>query len=164
MVRWRRVDLVRVIKTRFNVTLAERGAGLAGVHGQVVNRWNGWHRGEGAAGLRDGRRVSSRKDSGILSVSDARRVHRCIRDKMPDQMKPPFALWTAQAVRELIYQKFGKTLGLSPMPLYLKRWGFTAQKSLTRATSRDPQRIAARLRSNNPRIAARAKREKAAIH
>jgi hypothetical protein len=31
-------------------------------------------------------------------------------------------LWTAQAVRELIYQKLGKTLGLSTMPLYLKRW------------------------------------------
>jgi hypothetical protein len=121
-VRWRRVDLAGVIKTRFNVTLAERGAGLAGVHGQVVHRWNGWHRGEGAVGLRDGRRVSLRKGSGILSVSVARRVHRCIRDKMPDQMKPPFALWTAQAVRELIYQKFGKTLGLSTMPLYLKRW------------------------------------------
>jgi hypothetical protein len=108
-VRWRRVDLAGVIKTRFNVTLAERGAGLAGVHGQVVHRWNG-------------RLVSLRKGSRILSVSDARRVHRCIRDKMPDQMKPPFALWTAQTVRELIYQKFGKTLGLSTMLLYLKRW------------------------------------------
>jgi transposase len=47
---------------------------------------------------------------------------------MPDQMKLPFALWTAQAVRELIHKKLGKTLGLSTMPLYLKRWGFTAQK------------------------------------
>ena len=37
-------------------------------------------------------------------------------------MKPPFALWSAQTVRELIYQKFGKTLGLSAMPHYLKRW------------------------------------------
>jgi winged helix-turn-helix protein len=83
---------------------------------------------------------------------------------MPDQMKPPFALWTARAVRELIHQKFGKTLGPSTMPLHLKRWGFTAQKFLTPATSRDPQRIAAWLRLDYPRIAARAKREKAAIH
>jgi hypothetical protein len=56
VVRWRRVDLAGVIKTRFNVTLADRGAGARRVHGQVVNRWNGWHRDEGAAGLRDGRR------------------------------------------------------------------------------------------------------------
>jgi transposase len=44
---------------------------------------------------------------------------------MPDQMKLPFALWTAQAVRALIHKKFGKTLGLSTMPLYLKRWGLS---------------------------------------
>jgi hypothetical protein len=50
------------------------------------------------------------------------------------------------------------------MPLYLKRWGLTAQKPLTRATPRDSQRIAAWLRSEYPRIATRAKREKAAIH
>jgi hypothetical protein len=43
----------------------------------------------------------------ILSVADARRVQREIRDKMPNQMKLPFALWTGQAVRELIDKKFG---------------------------------------------------------
>ena len=41
-----------------------------------------------------------------------------------------------QAVRELIHKKFGKSLGLSTMQLYLKRWGFSAQKPLTRATQR----------------------------
>jgi hypothetical protein len=83
---------------------------------------------------------------------------------MPDQMKLPFALWTAQAVRALIHKKFGKTLGLSTMPLYLKRWGLTAQRPLTRAAPRDPQRIAAWRAQDYPSIAARAKREKAVIH
>jgi transposase len=83
---------------------------------------------------------------------------------MPDQMKLPFALWTTQAVRAPIHKKFGKTLGLSTMPLYLKRWGLTAQKPLTRATPRDPQRIAAWLPQDYPRIAVRAKCEKAVIH
>jgi transposase len=46
-------------------------------------------------------------------------------------------------VRDLIYRKLGKTLGLSTMQLYLRRWGFTAQNPLTRATQRDPQKIAA---------------------
>ncbi len=79
-------------------------------------------------------------------------------------MQLPFALWTAQAVRELIHQKFGKTLGLSTMQLYLKRWGFSAQKPLTRATQRDPQKIAVWLQQDYPSIAARAKREKAVIY
>jgi hypothetical protein len=83
---------------------------------------------------------------------------------MPDQMKLPFALWTAQAVRALIHKKFGKTLGLSTMQLYLKRSGLTAQKPLTRATPRDPQRIAAWRAQDYPSIAARTKHEKAVIH
>src|SRR5271154_1342129 len=44
------------------------------------------------------------------------------------------------------------------MRLYLKRWRFSAQKPLTRATQRDPQKIAAWLRLDYPSIAARAKR------
>jgi len=83
---------------------------------------------------------------------------------MPDQMQLPFALWTAQAARELIHKKFGKSLGLSTMQLYLKRWGFSAQKPLTRATQRDPQKIAAWLEQDYPSIAARAKRDKAVIY
>jgi transposase len=125
-------------------------ASLAGVHRQVVNWWIGRHRDKGAAGLRDGRRISSRKGSGILTAVEARRVQGWITNKCPDQLQLPFALWTAQAVRELIHKKFGKTLGLSTMQLYLKRWGFSAQKPLTRVTQRDPQKIAAWLRSDYP--------------
>jgi len=100
----------------------------------------------------------------MLSAAEAWRVQRWIRDMMPDQMTLPFALWTAQAVRALIRKKLGKTLGLSTMPLYLKRWGFTAQKPLTRATQRDPQMITAWREQDYPSIAARAKREKAVIY
>jgi len=121
-------------------------AGLVGVRRQVGNRWILRHRDEDAAGLRDGRRISSRKGSGILTAVEARRVQGWITYKCPDRLQLPFSLWTAQAARELICKKFGKTLGLSTMRLYLKRWGFSAQKPLTRATQRDPQKIAAWLR------------------
>jgi transposase len=139
-------------------------AWLVGVHRQVVNRWIGRHRDGGATGLRDGRRISARRGSGILTAVEARRMQGWITNKCPDQLQLPFALWTAQAVRELIHKKPGKSLGLSTMQLYLKRWGFSAQKPLTRAAQRDPQKIAAWLRPDYPRIAARAKREKAAIY
>ena len=42
--------------------------------------------------------------------------------------------------------------------------GFSAQKPLTRATQRDPQKIAAWLEQDYPSIAARAKRDKAVIY
>lgn len=139
-------------------------ARAVGVHRQVVNRWLRRHRDAGARGLLDGRRVSPRRGSGILTAAEARRVKRWITNKCPDQLQLPFALWTAQAVRELIRRKFGKDLGLSTMQLYLKRWGFSAQKPLVRATQRDPHKIAAWLAEDYPAIAARAKRERAMVY
>ena len=82
---------------------------------------------------------------------------------LPMHPQSPFALWTAQAVRGLIHQKFGKTLGLSTMQLYLKRWGFP-RRSLRAERRSDPQKIAAWLEQDYPSIAARAKREKAVIY
>ena len=152
------------------VLLVEKGAThlaaalVVGVHRGTVSRWCGTYRRDGASGLEKRKRGRRAGDRLMLTAAEARRAQRWIRYKMPDQMQLPFALWTARAVRELIHQKFGKRLGPSTMPLYLKRWGLTAQKPLTRATPRDPQRIAAWLRSEYPRIATRAKREKAAIH
>jgi transposase len=145
------------------VTQGEAAAAI-GVRRQVVSRWMQRHRDIGAEGLLDGRRVSPRKGCGILTALEARRVQGWITDKCPDQMQLPFALWTAQAVRDLIHKNLGKTLGLSTMQLYLKRWGFTAQKPVTRATQRDPHKIATWLEQDYPSIAARATREGAAIY
>ena len=152
------------------VFLVEKGAthmeaALAvGVHRGTVSRWCGAFRRNGTSGIEKGKRGRRAGDQLILTEVEARRVQRWIRDKMPDQMQLPFALWTAQAVRELIHKKLGKTLGLSTMQLYLKRWGFTSQKLLTRATQCDPQKIAAWLEQDYPSIAARAKRDKAVIY
>src|SRR3984893_13146479 len=156
--RHRAVLLVGTGATHMEAALA------LGVHRGTVSRWCGTYRRDGASGLEKGKRGRRAGDRLMLTAAEARRVQRWIRDTMPDQMKLPFALWTAQAVRELIHKKLGKTLGLSTMPLYLKRWGFTAQKPLTRATQRDPQKIEAWLKQDYPSIAARAKREKAAIY
>jgi transposase len=152
------------------VLLVENGAThseaalAAGVHRGTVSRWCGTYQRDGAGALEKRKRGRRAGDQLILTASEARRVRGWITNKCPDQMQLPFALWTAQAVRELIQKKFGKTLGLSTVQLYLKRWGFTAQKPLTRATQRNPQKIEAWLKEEYPLIAARAKREKAVIY
>jgi|HubBroStandDraft_6_1064221.scaffolds.fasta_scaffold221684_2 transposase len=156
--RHRAVLLVGTGATHMEAALA------VGVHRGTVSRWCGTYRRDGASGLEKRKRGRRAGDRLMLTAAEARRLQSWIRDKMPDQMKLPFALWTAQAVRELIHKKLGKTLGLSTMPLYLSRWGFTSQKPLTRATPRDPRKTAAWLRSDYASIAARAKREKAVIH
>lgn len=134
-----------------------------GASRQIVNMWVRRHRQSGESGLLDGRRISSRKGRGSLTAGESRRIQGWIKDQCPDQMKLPFALWTAQAVRELIRRRLGKELGLSTVQLYLKRWGFTPQKPVTRATQRCPQKIAAWLEKDYSAIMRRAKREKAVI-
>ena len=111
------------------------GAGCRGSSG-TVSRWCGAFRRNGTSGIEKGKRGRRAGDQLILTEFEARRVQRWIRDKMPDQMQLPFALWTAQAVQELIHKKLGKTLGLSTMQLYLKRWGFTSKATDAGDTAR----------------------------
>ena len=57
-----------------------------------------------------------------------------------------------------------KRLGLSTVPLYLRRWGMTPQKPLVRAKERSPAAVAAWLERDYPAIARRAKRTRAVIY
>ena len=139
-------------------------AQAVGVHRQTVNQWLKRHAKSGQAGLHDGRRISARKGRGKLTAAEAVRVQRWIRDKCPDQLKLPYMLWTAGVVRDLIRLRLGKHLGLSTVQLYLKRWNYTAQKPLKRATQRSPEAILRWLEDEYPKIARRAKREKALIY
>lgn len=135
-----------------------------GVARQTVSLWVKRYRAAGDEGLLDGRRVSPRRGKGLLSEAEAAQVRGWIADRLPDQLKLPFALWTSRAVRELILRRFGKRLGLSTVQLYLQRWGMTPQKPLTRARERSPAAIARWLAQDYPAIAARAKAEGAVIY
>ncbi len=130
------------------LVLVEQGASqtaaarAVGVQRQTVNLWLKRYRTQGEDGVLDGRRVSPRRGQGALTTEEANQVRRWIADKLPDQLKLPFALWTARAVRELIERRFNKRLGLSTVQLYLRRWGLSPQKPLARARERSPGAIA----------------------
>ncbi|MDX6750304.1 helix-turn-helix domain-containing protein [Geminicoccaceae bacterium 1502E] len=98
-------------------------ARLVGVHRQTVNGWVRRQRELGEAGVLDGRRVSPRHGKGLLSEAQGRQVQGWIADTSPEQLKLPFALWTARAVRDLIEMRLGIRLGLSTVQLYLRHWG-----------------------------------------
>jgi len=109
--------------------------------------------------------VASRrvKVKGKLTVAEAKRVRGWITDKCPEQLKLPYVLWTAGIIQELIRRRLGKNLGLSTAHLYPPRWGFTPRKPLSRATQRPDTAIQGWLEREYPKIARRAKREKALI-
>jgi transposase len=139
-------------------------AEAVGVSRQVVNQWMRNYASEGEKALLDRRANTHRRGKGRLTDAEARRVQDWIRDKCPEQLKLPYALWTAGVVRELIHRRLGKHLGLSTVQLYLLKWGFTPQKPLSRATQRSDARIQHWLEREYPKIARRARREKALIY
>jgi transposase len=64
----------------------------------------------------------------------------------------------------LVQQEFGIELPIRTMGEYLKRWGFTPQKPITRAYEQRPEAVKAWLDEQYPAIAERAKTEDAEIH
>jgi transposase len=158
------------LRRRALVLIEQRGlsqaqaAGMVGVQRQTVNIWLQRYRAQGDDGVLDGRRVSPRRGKGLLTAEEAGKVQGWIRDRTPDQLKLPFALWTSRAVRDLIALRFDRTLGLSTVQLYLRRWGMTPQKPLARAKERPPTAVAAWLERHYPAIAKRARAEGAAIY
>jgi len=99
-----------------------------------------------------------------LTADQETAVQKLLVDKTPDQLKLPFALWTRDAVRLVIRQRFHIDLPIRTTGDYLKRWGFTPQKPVKRAYEQDPKKIAQWLETTYPGIAARAKQEQAEIH
>src|SRR4051795_1234156 len=141
-----------------------RAARAVGVHRQTVNVWHKRYRERGEDGLLDGRRVSPGRGKGRLTGEEAGKARGWIAEGTPDRLDLPFALWTSRAVRELIERRLAKRLGLSTVPLYLRRWGMTPQKPLVRAKERSPAAVAAWLERDYPAIAKRAKAAGAVVY
>ena len=100
----------------------------------------------------------------VLTADQEREVQRLIQDRMPDQLKRVYALWTRIAVAELIQDRYGITLAVRTVGLYLSRWGFTPQKPLKKAYEQSPAAVKQWLEQDYPAIARRAKAEGAEIH
>lgn len=116
----------------------------------------------GDAGLTSGK--PGRPPEPRLTKAQQKQVVRLIADRCPDQLKLPFALWTREAVGQLLEQRVGLKVSVWTVGRYLKNWGFTPQKPLRRAYERDPEAIRRWLHAQYPVLRARAKRENALIH
>lgn len=138
-------------------------ANLLGVSRVAVYLWCKAYHAQGEAGIAKKRRGRRSGDQPALSVAHCKIIQRFIKDKCPDQLKMPFALWTRQAVQELVRTCFGIQLALPTIGKYLRSWGYTAQKPLRRSYKRQPQRIEQWLKEEYPAIAERAKDENAEI-
>ena len=127
-----------------------------------VYHWVKRYRRRGASGLKTKR--LGRPPRSRLAGHQAATAVRLIGDRCPDQLKLPFALWTRQAVCDLLANRFNLQVSVWTAGRYLKRWGFTPQKPLRRAYEQDPKAVKRWLKQTYPTIRTQAKRQKAQIH
>jgi len=118
---------------------------------------------EGKKALKIRKRGRSIGTCRTLTSGQEKELQKAIRDKCPEQLKFPFALWTRNAVRLLIKQLWSIDMPIRTVGEYLKRWGFTPQKPLRRAYKQNPKAVKKWLDEDYPTIFKRAKKEKAEI-
>lgn len=99
-----------------------------------------------------------------LSRQQLNTVKKLMTDKLPDQLKLPFTLWTREAVQKLIFKKFKVNKSLVQVGRYLQSWGFSPQKPIYKAYEQDPEAVNRWLEKEYPKIKRKAKKEKAEIY
>lgn len=137
-------------------------ARLFGVARGTVNRWMGLHQRGGVAALKARRRGRPRQPR--LAPHEAATAVRLILGRCPDQLRLPFALWTREAVQQLLARRFDLQVSVWTVGRYLRQWGLTPQKPVRRAYEQDPVVVRRWLEQEYPAIRRAALREKAEIH
>jgi transposase len=125
--------------------------------------WQKFQRG-GLDAIKPGVRGRRHGEQRQLSAEQETSLQKLLIDKTPDQLKLQFALWSRDAVRLVIRQRYGIELPLRTITDYLKRWGFTPQKPAKRAYEQNPKAVQQWLDETYPKIVERARQHKAEIH
>jgi len=135
-------------------------AAALGVNLRTLFRWlalyrrGGW--GQLDAGKRGGRPPK-------LDSRARRWIYHTVSNKNPQQLKFPFALWTAGMVQTLIAERYKVALSHSSVCRLLHQLGLSAQRPLWRAYQQDAEAVKPWLAKAYPAIRRRARREGAQI-
>jgi transposase len=139
-------------------------AQAVGMHVRTVRQWGQHRRQYGVKSLLADARGRQVGQGRTLAARQEQEIQTLVRDKLPDQLKLPFALWTRRAVAQLIESRYGIKLPVRTMGEYLNRWGFTPQKPIKKAYEQQPKAVKQWLAQTYPGIAAQARQEAAEIY
>ena len=108
-----------------------------------------------------GRRLGEKR---TLTPEQEKEIQRIIVDKTPEQLKFRECMWTRKNIAEMIRQKYGISMPLVTLGVYLSRWGFSVQRPVKRAYKQDEERVKAWVEVEYPNISKRAKEDNAEIY
>jgi transposase len=151
--------VVQAVEKGLSQTEAAR---VFGVARGTVSRWMGLVESAGRGALKARRR--GRPPVSRLAPHQAATAVRHILSGCPDQLSLPFALWTREAVQELLSRKFALQVSVWTVGRYLRAWGLTPQKPVRRAYEQNPAAVRRWLEQEYPAIRAQARQFKAQIH
>ena len=153
----------RAVKAVMDGMSQTKAAEVFGVSRQAVSNWVKAFRAGGEKSL-EARKRGPKGERATLRGVEAATICNLIRDRHPEQLKLPFVLWTADAVRKLIHRRFKIRVSARTVRRYLAKWGFTPQKPVRRAYERDDAAVQHWLEEAYPSIRDAAKKEKALIY
>ena len=99
-----------------------------------------------------------------LNKEQVKQVKKLITDKLPEQLKLPFGLWTREAVQQLIRKLFKIEISITTSGRYLKQWGYSPQKPIYKAYEQSSKEVKSWLDKEYPAIKSSAAKEGADIH
>jgi transposase len=135
---------------------------LFGITERAINKIWGIYKRIGKRGIRGKKRgVQTGKK---INGEQAYLLRQLIKEKLPDQLKLPYGLWTREAVQRLISEKFDIELSRWQVGRYLKSWGYSPQKPISKAFEQKPEKVQAWLEQEYPALQKKAKKEKAIIY
>lgn len=155
-----RGQVIEYLKKRLGTQ--SQASEIFGLHIRSVNRmWSKYKLGgsrnikEKKRGVQGGKKINGKQ---------AAEVRKLIKEKLPDQLKLSFGLWTREAVQQLILEKYGIELSRWQVGRYLKSWGFTPQKPIRKAFEQKPEQVKQWLEKEYPAIKKRASKEHAVVY
>ncbi len=156
-------------KRKIVIKLREKGisnkevAQIVGISPQTTSGYYSRYKKEGKASLKVKQAGRPKKVGKKLTDEQEQQIICLLIDKNPQQLQFKFALWTREAVRQLIKQEIGIELPISTVGDYLKRWKFTSKKPIKRAYERKDEKTQQWLNEEYPKIKKLAKADNADI-
>jgi len=154
----------RAIKLRESGKSNKETAQILGVAPETSSRWYSTYRRKGKKALKVQKTGRPKNTGKTLSDEQEKRIIRQLIDTTPQQLKFKFALWTREAVKQLIKHELDIDMPISTVGHYLKRWQFTSKKPIKRAYERKDENTKKWLNEEYPKIKKQAKKEDAVIY